>query len=73
MGPFGEKDRLRCGYLTWSPNGELLAAVCTSGLRDKTTKQRFEATLFFLDSTDLGSPPRVIARNGVEQPVFSPR
>jgi Tol biopolymer transport system component len=74
MGPFGETDRLHCSYLTWSPNGELLAAVCTSGLRDKTTrKQRFEATLFVLDSTDPGSPPRVIARNGVEQPVFSPR
>jgi Tol biopolymer transport system component len=74
IGPFGERDRLRCGYLTWSPNGELLAAVCTSGLRDKTTrKQRFEATLFVLDSTDSGSPPRVIARNGVEHPVFSPR
>ncbi len=73
-GPFGEKDRLHCSYLTWSPNGELISAVCTSGLRDKTTrKQRFEATLFVLDSADLGSRPRVIARNGIEQPVFSPR
>jgi Tol biopolymer transport system component len=74
VGPFGERDRLRCGYLAWSPNGELLAAVCTSGLRDKTTrKQRFERTLFVLDSTDSASRPRVIARNGVEHPVFSPR
>ena len=73
IGPFGESDRLRCGYLAWSPNGKLLAAVCSSGLRDRITrKERFEATLFVLDSTDLGSRPRVIAQNGVEHPVFSP-
>jgi Tol biopolymer transport system component len=74
IGPFGERDRLRCGSVTWSPNGELIAAICTRGLRDKTTrKQRFEATLFVMDSSDARSEPRVVARDGVEHPVFSPR
>ncbi|HEV2223101.1 MAG TPA: hypothetical protein VGR84_08870 [Candidatus Acidoferrales bacterium] len=38
IGPFGEKDRLWCGNVSWSSDGKFLAAVCSSGLRDKTTR-----------------------------------
>jgi Tol biopolymer transport system component len=74
IGPLGERDRLRCHDLSWSPDGEFIAAICVSGLRDKTTrKQRFEASLFLLESANLKSKPRIIAQNGVERAVFAPR
>ena len=74
LGPFGEEDRLWCHDLSWSSDGESIAAICGSGLRDRATrKQRFEASLFLLDSANIRSRPRVIAQNGVERAVFSPR
>jgi Tol biopolymer transport system component len=74
MGPFGEKDRLWCHDLSWSSDGKFIAAVCASGLRDKTTlKQRFAASLFLLESGNLKAQPRFVAENGVARALFSPR
>jgi Tol biopolymer transport system component len=74
IGPFGEEKRLWCHDLSWSSEGTFIAAICTSGLRDKATrKQRFEASLFLLDSANPNALPHLIAQNGVERAVFSPR
>lgn len=74
IGPFGEKDRLWCRNVSWSSEGKFLAAVCTSGLRDKTTrKERFATSLFLFDSANLDSQPHAVAQNGVWHALFSPR
>jgi Tol biopolymer transport system component len=73
-GPYGERDRLWCRDLSWSSDSKFLAAVCTSGVTDITGRARIEEpSLFLLDSADLKAHPRIVARKGVERPVFSPR
>lgn len=73
-GPYGERDRLRCRDLSWSFDGKFLAAVCASGVPDITSRARIaESSLFLLDSTNLNARPRIVARNGVDRPVSSPR
>jgi Tol biopolymer transport system component len=73
-GPYGERDRLWCRDLSWSSDSKFLAAVCTSGVTDNTSRARIgESSLFMLDSANLKAPPRIVARNGVERPIFSPR
>jgi Tol biopolymer transport system component len=73
-GPYGERDRLWCRDLSWSSDSKFLAAVCTSGVTDITSRSRIgESSLFLFDSANLKARPQIVARNGVERPVFSPR
>jgi Tol biopolymer transport system component len=74
IGPLGEKKSLWCRDLSWAPDGQSIAAVCQSGLRDPDTRrQRFESNLYVFEGLDGVAVPRKIADKGVEHPAFSPQ
>jgi len=71
--PLGEKESLWCHDVSWSPDGKFIAGICASGIRNPSTRrQRAADSIFRISVTDFKGKPKIVARDGVGQAVFSP-